>query len=292
MMTLGEWWPSAGGYGAITSSAACTTNKADDKRRLVKDRGDGRGRDQAYLSSGFYSRQTVCDAKPFSKVKQKPGSGGVCVQRFVRQQKHAIACSRVRRGVALQPQNATLHFNLGLAYDKLKRFDQFVKEVEEAIRLDPKYAEAMNYLGYSYAEKDMKLTEAMDLIKRALAIKPDDGAYVDSLGWTHFKLGQWDDAVRELERAVSLLPDDAVIHEHLGEAYLEEPSRARESWLRSLELDPTNAKLIERFKTTGFGDPESEERFQRAKSKKDAQEPAADNRGSAEPQSRNAKSGT
>jgi tetratricopeptide (TPR) repeat protein len=85
-----------------------------------------------------------------------------------------------------------------------------------------------------------------------------------------------------------------VIHEHLGEAYLKKSRReeAREAWLRALELDPSNAQLIERFKTTGFGDPESEERFQRAKSKKDGQEPAADNRGSAEPQSRNAKSGT
>jgi len=73
--------------------------------------------------------------------------------------------------------------------------------------------------------------------------------------------------------------DDAVIHEHLGEVYLkkERGPDARESWLKSLELDPTNDTLIERFKKAGFGDPEAEERFQRAKTKKDAERPAAVN---------------
>ncbi len=256
---------------------------------------------EAYLQLGIlYSRAKRFDEAQSvlerAKAKEPDRAEVYLVLGFVysQQELYDRAATVFSEGLALHPDNATLHFNLGLAYDKLKQFDQFERELEEAIRLDPKYAEALNYLGYTYAEKDTKLTEAMGLIKRALVVKPDDGAYVDSLGWTHFKLGQWDDAVRELERAVLLLPDDAVIHEHLGEAYLKKSRRdeARESWLRALELDTTNAKLIERFRTTGFGDPESEERFQRAKSRKDSQEPAADNRGSANPPPRNAKSGT
>lgn len=255
---------------------------------------------EAYLQLGILYARTKRfeDAQSvLEKAKEKdPDRAEVyLVLGFVYSQheQYDRAATVFSEGLAIHPDNATLHFNLGLAYDKLSRFDQFVKELEEAIRLDPKYAEALNYLGYTYAEKDMRLPEAMELIKRALAIKPDDGAYVDSLGWAHFKLGEWDDAVRELERAVALLPDDAVIHEHLGEAYLKKSRRdeARESWLRSLELDPINTKLIERFKATGFGDPEAEERFQRAKTKKGEQEPSADTRGSADPP-RNAKSGT
>jgi tetratricopeptide (TPR) repeat protein len=256
---------------------------------------------EAYLQLGIlYSRaKRYEDAQAVllkAKAKEADRAEVYLVLGFVysQQELYDRAAAVFEEGLSIHQSNATLHFNLGLAYDKLQQFDRFVTELEEAIRLDPKYAEAMNYLGYTYAEKDMKLGEAMDLIKRALAIKPDDGAYVDSLGWTHFKLGQWDEAVRELERAISLLPDDAVIHEHLGEAYLKKSRRdeARESWLRSLELDPANAKLIERFKTTGFGDPEDEERFQRAKSKKDDQDPAADSQVSPESDPRNAQSGT
>jgi Flp pilus assembly protein TadD len=149
--------------------------------------------------------------------------------------------------------------------------------LEEAIRLDPQYAEALNYLGYTYADKDMKLTEAKELVQRALAIKPEDGAYVDSLGWVHFRLGQWDEAVKELERAAKLLPEDAVIHEHLGDAYLKKSRNrdARESWMKALELDPANTKLIERFKDAGFGDPAADERFQKAKAKKESADPTA-----------------
>ncbi len=239
---------------------------------------------EAYLQLGIlYSRgkrfdeaQAVLDK---ARAKEPDRAEVYLVLGFVysQQELYDRAAAVLSEGLAIHPDHATLHFNLGLTYDKLKQFDRFEKELEEAIRLDPKYAEALNYLGYTYAEKDMRLPEAMDLIKRALAVKPDDGAYVDSLGWAHFKLGQWDDAVRELERAIALLPDDAVIHEHLGEAYLKKSRRdeARESWLRALELDPANVKLIERFKTTGFGDPEAEERFQRAKSKQEPEKPAA-----------------
>ncbi len=102
-----------------------------------------------------------------------------------------------------------------------------------------------------------------------MGLRPDEGAYVDSLGWVYYRMGRLDEAVRHLERAVELMPDDAVILEHLGEVYLEKGRRkeARELWLRSLEADPFNEKLSERFKEAGFGDPDDEERIQRAKSK-------------------------
>jgi tetratricopeptide (TPR) repeat protein len=198
---------------------------------------------------------------------------------YAQQEQYPRAAELYQEGLAKEPDHPQLHFNLGLVYDKLKEFDPFVKEMEAAIRLDPKYSEALNYLGYTYAEKDMKLPEAVDLIQRALAVKPEDGAYVDSLGWAYYRLGRWDDAVKELERASTLLPDDAVIHEHLGEAYFrtKRSDDARESWLKSLELDPTNTKLIERFKEAGLGDPEAEERIKRSKAKKEGEKPAAVN---------------
>jgi len=139
--------------------------------------------------------------------------------------------------------------------------------MEETIHLDPRHANALNYLGYTYADRGIKLKEALDLINRALTVKPDDGYYIDSLGWTYYKMGNVDEALNQLNRAVALVPDDAVIQEHLGEIYLDKAllQEAKEAWLKSLELDPTNKKLVDRYKTAGFGDPALEERFQKAR---------------------------
>src|SRR5437879_13046960 len=100
------------------------------------------------------------------------------------------------------------------------RFDELVHEMEEAIRLDPKHADALNYLGYTYAERDMRLEEAVALIQRALAVKPQNGYYLDSLAWAYYKMGRFQEALEEMKRAVSVVPDDAVFLEHLGQISL------------------------------------------------------------------------
>ena len=79
-------------------------------------------------------------------------------------------------------------------------------------------------------------------------------------------MGRFQEALEEMKRAVAVVPDDPVFLEHLGEIYLSQSLRgeAREAWLRSLELDPANQKLAERFKSKGFGDPATEERIQKS----------------------------
>ena len=90
---------------------------------------------------------------------------------------------------------------------------------------------------------------------------------MDSLAWALFKMGRLDDAKAEITRAATLVKDDPVIYEHLGEIYLKQnlSQEAKEAWLHSLELDPSNAKLIDRYKERGFGDPTLEERVREAK---------------------------
>ena len=177
------------------------------------------------------------------------------------------ATSTFEEGIRHHPKNADLHFNLGTAYDKLNRFDDVVKAMESALALDPHHADALNYLGYSYAERGVKVEQALSLTKQAVALKPDNGYYVDSLGWVFYKLGRFNEALIELKRAVSLVGDDPVIYEHLGEIYLKQQnvSDAKEAWLHSLELDPSNEKLSQRYREQGFGDPAQEDRIQRAK---------------------------
>lgn len=129
-----------------------------------------------------------------------------------------------------------LHFHLGATYDKLNRFDDLIRQMEKTIQLDSNHANALNYLGYTYAEKGIHLNEAIDLINRALVIRPDDGYFVDSLGWAYYKKGKIQEALDALNRAVSLVPEDPVIHEHLGELYLKQNrlDLAKEAWARSL----------------------------------------------------------
>jgi tetratricopeptide (TPR) repeat protein len=171
--------------------------------------------------------------------------------------KYERAKDKLEQGIEQDPSNPELHFNLGTTLDKLDRFEDVVRAMEQTIQLDPDHADALNYLGYSYADRGMNYEEALALTKRAVALKPHNGYYVDSLAWALFKLGRVDEAFEMIQRAVALVSDDPVIFEHLGEILLsrEEPEKAREAWLQSLQLDSTNENLKKRFRDAGFGEP-------------------------------------
>ena len=176
---------------------------------------------------------------------------------YLRTEKFEQATSAFEKGVEYHPKDETLRFNLGAAYDKLDRFSDVVREMEAVLTLNPDHADALNYLGYSYAHRGINGEEAVALTRRAVALKPDNGAYVDSLGWALFKVGRVAEALREMKRAVELVTDDSVVFEHLGEIYLtqELQEAAKAAWIRALELDPRNEKLIKRFREVGFGNP-------------------------------------
>lgn len=169
-------------------------------------------------------------------------------------------------GIRYNPDNADLHFNAGTVYDKLNRFDDVVKSMQTTLTLDPHHADALNYLGYSYAERGVKIEEAITLTKQAVALRPTNGYYIDSLAWAFFKKGLLAEALTEMKRAVALVGDDPVIYEHLGEIFLKQQhlTDGREALLHSLELDPSNDKLMHRFRELGLGDPTKEERIRQA----------------------------
>ncbi len=195
---------------------------------------------------------------------------------YLQSEQFEKASSAFEEGVRHNPKSADLHFNLGTAYDKLNRFDDVVRAMETALSLDPHHADALNYLGYSYAERGIKIDQALSLTRRAVALKPENGYYVDSLGWAFYKSGYLAEALTEIKRAVALVGDDPVIYEHLGEIYVKQQnlSDAREAWLHSLELDPSNEKLLQRFREQGMGDPAQEYRIQQAKRRVADQKPS------------------
>jgi tetratricopeptide (TPR) repeat protein len=186
---------------------------------------------------------------------------------YLQQDQFDEAAKALEEGISQNPKSADLHFNLGTVYDKLNRFDDVVHVMETAITLDGHHADALNYLGYSYAERGVKIDQALSLTKQAVALKPNNGYYVDSLAWALFKSGLFPEALTEMKRAVALVGNDPVLYEHLGDIYAKQRNLpdAREAWLHALELDPSNTKLIDRFQDLGMGDPMQEERIQQAK---------------------------
>ncbi len=116
------------------------------------------------------------------------------------------------------------------------------KDLERAVEIAPKEATALNYLGYSWAERGENLDRAFELIEQAVAIEPNSGAFIDSLGWAHYQRGDYPEAVGHLEHAASLEPADPTITDHLGDVYwrLGRKVEARYEWKRVLELEPSD----------------------------------------------------
>ena len=112
----------------------------------------------------------------------------------------------------------------------------------------PGFAPALNYLGYLWIERRENLEQAVTMVREAVRLDPDNGAYVDSLGWGLFQSGRFEDAVRALERAARLLPRDATVLEHLGDARAAQGdlAGAREAYARALAAGPESAEELER----------------------------------------------
>ncbi len=142
------------------------------------------------------------------------------------------------RGLSKDPVNVKFHFRLGVLHDKMDNKAASIEKMKEVIRLDPAHANALNYLGYTYAEQGVNLDEAERLIKEALKHKPDDGYITDSLGWVYYKKGLYQKAVEILEKAATLVTDDPLVFEHLGDAYIKTGNRekALEFYRKSLEM--------------------------------------------------------
>ena len=150
------------------------------------------------------------------------------------------ALTTLQKGLDQNKDSIEIHFQLGALYDKLGNFEKMVAEMKEVLRLNPNYADALNYLGYSYADRGIHLDEALELVQKAMALKPRMGYITDSLGWVYFKLGDYERAVTELEKANELTPDDPFITEHLADGYfkLNRIEKAVELYKKALKLEP------------------------------------------------------
>lgn len=143
--------------------------------------------------------------------------------------------------LASHPDNrdTALIFALGVARDKLGDWEKSVAHMLRIIEINPDDAHALNYIGYTWADRGIKLDEAEKYVTKAVKLLPKNGYILDSLGWVYFKQGKYEKAVAELERASVLSPEDAVIMEHLGDARVKAGDRegAKKAYEKSLLLD-------------------------------------------------------
>ncbi|MGD9211033.1 MAG: tetratricopeptide repeat protein [Desulfobacteraceae bacterium] len=133
---------------------------------------------------------------------------------------YSQAIETINKGIAISPQDSKLYFRQGVIYDKWGKKNESIKSMKAVIRLDSKDANALNYLGYTYADLGIQLDEAERLVREALKYRPDDGYITDSLGWVFYKRGDFDKALPILKKAAKLVPEDPTILEHVGDTYL------------------------------------------------------------------------
>jgi tetratricopeptide (TPR) repeat protein len=127
-------------------------------------------------------------------------------------------------------------FRIASCLERLGRYEEAIAEFRRLVARAPRFAPALNYLGYLWIERAENLDEAVRMVREAVRLEPENGAYVDSLGWGYFQLGRIPEAVDYLERAARLLPEDATVLEHLGDALLAQGDRegARAAYRRAL----------------------------------------------------------
>ncbi len=157
--------------------------------------------------------------------------------------------ARAREALARLGNAPDVEFSLAAGLERSGAWDDAVTTFRDLIKRAPDNAAALNYLGYMFADKDVKLNEALELVNKAVELEPTSGAYLDSLGWVYFRLGNLDLAEKNLSHAVRLEPFDATVQEHLGDLYKArgERQRAEAAYRKALACNPDEAGQKERI---------------------------------------------
>lgn len=138
------------------------------------------------------------------------------------------------------PSHWVLYYVRGISHERGNRWPQAEADFRKALELSPDQPSVLNYLGYSFLEQKTNLDEALSMIERAVAARPDDGYIVDSLGWALYRLGRYEEAVEPMERAAALMAADPIVNDHLGDVYwaVGRKIEAQFQWKRALSFEP------------------------------------------------------
>ncbi len=157
---------------------------------------------------------------------------------YQEQKKNQSALALLERAIKIYHENPQLFFEYGLLLERNGLHQQAISNMEKVLELQPEHAEALNFIGYTWADNNIHLDRALEYIKRAVQLKPENGYITDSLGWVYFRLGELEKAETELEHAIELEPGDAHIYDHLGDVYysLKKRTKALQAYKKAYEM--------------------------------------------------------
>jgi tetratricopeptide (TPR) repeat protein len=143
------------------------------------------------------------------------------------------------------PERWSLFYSRGIALERSGQWQRSEADLLHALDLKPDQPLVLNYLGYSWIDRGENLERGLKMIEKAVELRPEDGYIVDSLGWAHYRLGDYSSAVQYLEKAIELVPEDPTINDHLGDAYWQSGRavEARYQWRRALQFGPQDDEI-------------------------------------------------
>jgi len=207
-------WPQA------TAAAKEAVQKLPDDRdmRMVLDAqlADTGDADQAIADVRSMLKGDAADREVYLRL-------GIMYARVRRYKDSEEALTKAEQLSTKTDDKSAVWFLLGDTFQRQKKFDeaevQFRKILASVPSSDPQSASTLNYLGYMNADRGVKLEESLNYVKQALSFEPNNGAYLDSLGWVYFKLGKYDLAEENLTKAAVTMGSDPTVQEHLGDLY-------------------------------------------------------------------------
>jgi tetratricopeptide (TPR) repeat protein len=171
-------------------------------------------------------------------------------QMLVRHELYSDAVKIYEAAIGRIANPRRFHWNLfyrnGIANERSGNWPKAEASFKKALELYPNQPNVLNYLGYSWVDMSLNLDDGLNMIRKAVELRPSDGYIIDSLGWAYYRLGRYDDAVRELERAIEKKAEDPTINDHLGDAYWRVGRRleATFQWSHAIDLKPVDSELV------------------------------------------------
>ena len=154
---------------------------------------------------------------------------------------HFTAAEVVAKATDPKRLNSGFYLQLAAVYEEKGDYPEAERQARRALELSPDSPEALNFIGYMWADRNTNLVEARAMIEKAVKAEPDNAAYLDSLGWVMFRQGELKPALDYIQKAIELNKDpDGTLQEHLGDLYqaMGDKDKAREAWRKSIEIEP------------------------------------------------------
>jgi len=190
------------------------------------------------------------DAKPYLKksVELNPNdlnSLSAYAYTLSQLKENDLAVNYLRQALTIKLDDVNLLGTLGLIYDAMEKWIECDSVYEHALQIDSQNALVNNNYAYSLSERGERLKEALRMAEIAIAADPDNTSYLDTIGWVHFKLGNYRDAKNYLEKAIEIGGERAVMLDHLGDVMfkLGDTQEAKLLWQKAFDLDNTNVTL-------------------------------------------------